>query len=244
MGKSAGNAVEILYEDEHIAAFDKPAGVPVAPERWDKSAAYFMAAVHRLMSDECRNVHRLDRDTSGVLLCARSKEPFRRLAAMFRSRSVAKTYLAIVRKTPVVPKGLIDVPIRAEERDPGRMRCAKDGRKSETEYEVLERWRNGCALLRIRPKTGRTHQIRVHLAFIASPVLSDPVYGDGQPLLLSALKPGYKPGRGPEKPLMSRSALHAESIAFAHPADGHPLEITAPVPKDLMLALKYLRKYS
>lgn len=238
------SGISVLYKDEALAAFDKPAGIPVSPDRWNPDLDHFMRIAQAEFSSECRNAHRLDRDTSGVLVCAMTLGAYKNLSGQFLARKVAKTYLALVRNPPASDRGMIDQPIGRDPARPGLMKCSPEGKESRTEYEVIGRWAPYFALLRLFPQTGRTHQIRVHLAHAGSPVIADPLYGDGRPLLLSSIKKGYKHRAGPEKPLMARSALHAESIAFAHPATGLKMTISAPMPLDFEISIKYLRKFA
>lgn len=234
----------IVYEDEYLAAIDKPPGLLVAPDRWDKEILNLADWVRDQHSPEWRNVHRLDRETSGVVLFAKSPELQGNFTAMFETHAVTKIYSALVRPAPRQPAGKIDIPLDADPRHPGRMRVAANGKPSRTDYETLETWRNGAfALLDVRPFTGRTHQIRVHLAAIAAPVLADPWYGDGQPLRLSDVKRRFRGAeRGPA--LISRLALHARQLAFEHPVTHLPCEINAPWPADFERAVEALRRYA
>ncbi|MBI4023894.1 MAG: RluA family pseudouridine synthase [Verrucomicrobia bacterium] len=235
----------ILFEDESLIAFDKPSGLLVAPDRWDKELANLMQMVHERLSPEIFNVHRLDRETSGVLLCAKTRMSRDHLSRQFQLREVAKRYEAIVRGVPPEDEMLITLAVLEDERHPGRMRTSRArGRHSETRVKVLTRWR-GYTRVEVFPKTGRTHQVRVHLASQGCPVLADPLYGDGQGLMLSALKRGYKQKRDePERPLLGRLALHAESLGFIHPVEKKPMTISSPLPKEFEIAIKYLRRFA
>jgi RluA family pseudouridine synthase len=235
--------LETLFEDDVFIAFNKPAGLLVAPDRWDKTRPNLMAIVHRTVSPEVFNVHRLDFQTSGVLVCAKTRTGLRALCRRFATGEVVKEYLALVRGTPPEEGGTVTLPLAPDPAHPGRMRAVRDGGKpSETVYEVVRRWR-GYALVRARPRTGRQHQIRVHLASLGCPVVADPLYGDGQGLFLSCLKPAYrfKPDE-PEKPLIGRVALHCRQMTFPHPA-APPVTIEAPLPKDFTIALRYLDRF-
>lgn len=235
---------QILCEDEAILAFDKPSGLLVAPDRWDKARENLMDIVHRRISPGYFNVHRLDKDTSGVLLCAKTKAALDNLCAQFEGRDVSKRYLAIVRGVPEWTDRTIDTALAADERRPGRM-CAvrSGGMAAQTEFHVIEAWRS-YALVEARPLTGRTHQIRVHLAAAGMPVVGDVFYGNGAGIMLSDLKKGYRKKEGPEKPLIGRLALHAGSLSFRHPTTGQPTTISAPLPDDFSLAIKYLGRFS
>ena len=247
-----------------MLAFDKPSGLLVAPDRWDKARAHLMGMVHAQFGRTVANVHRLDADTSGVLLCARTKPALDFLSGQFQSKTVAKKYHAIVAvlpperamklPTPIVertpdgglpPEFTVELALGQDEANPGRMRVfrKRGGKPSTTVFRVLE-WFGRFALFECSPLTGRTHQIRLHLAAAGVPVLNDPFYGDPEVrLLLSGLKRGYK-GRDEEKPLLDRLALHASELIVKHPETREPTTIRAELPHEFDVALKYLRKFA
>jgi len=251
----------ILYEDDTLVAFDKPSGLLVAPDRWDKARLNLMHEVHAVMGKQVANVHRLDADTSGVLLCAKTKPALDYLSGLFQAKRVGKKYLALAAVLPperamkvvtpvrgpdggLPPEFAVDLALGPDEDHPGRTRIFKrrGGKASLTEFRVLEPF-GRFAWLECRPLTGRSHQIRVHLAAIGAPVLNDVFYGDPEvTLYLSDLKRGYK-GREDERPLLGRLALHASELTFLHPVTAEPLTITAPLPHECEVALKYLRKF-
>lgn len=254
----------IIFDDETMVAFDKPSGLLVAPDRWDKTRENLMGLVHAKMGHQVANVHRLDADTSGVFLCAKTKEALDFLSGQFQSKTVAKRYLALVAllpaeramklATPAVMRGVdgglpesftVDLALGEDEHQVGRMRVfrKRGGKPSVTEFRMLERF-GAFALMECRPLTGRTHQIRVHLAAAGAPVLNDPFYGDPDvKLMLSGLKRRYK-GRDDEKPLIDRLALHASELVVKHPVTREPVTICAELPNEFEVALKYLRKFS
>ncbi len=236
----------ILYEDDVLIVFAKPSGLLTAPDRWDASRENLMAIVHERWSPRWFNAHRLDRGTSGALVVAKTPEALRAVTAQFDRHEIEKRYLALTRGQPSTDRGVVESPLAPDPRRPGRMRVARAGKPSATEYEVLERWRGGLALLRLRPLSGRTHQVRVHLAHLGCPVLGDPDYGGGGALNLSNFKRGYKRPAGgkPERPLIDRLALHAESIALVHPVTNERIAVTAPLPADLEVAIKQLRRHA
>jgi len=240
-----GRRLEILYEDDHLLAVNKPAGVLTIPGRHGGEVALReVIAAHLRIDTPLRLVHRLDRQTSGVLILAKNLAAQRDLSRQFRQREVEKSYLALVRGVPEQSGGLIDAPLAPHPRRPGVMIVAPSrGRPSQTEWEVVERFRH-FALLRCRPLTGRQHQIRVHLKYVGLPLAVDERYGESQALYLSSFKRDYRPSRrGPERPLIDRVTLHAERIVLVHPVHGRHLSLTAPWPKDFKAALNQLRKY-
>lgn len=260
----------IVFEDETLVVFDKPSGLLVAPDRWDKKRENLMGLVHASprFGPTVANVHRLDADTSGLLLCAKSKPALDFLSGQFQSKTVQKRYHAMVVVLPPEQAMKVIAPIRDElgllpeaftvavslgedERQPGRMRVFKGrgGKECVSEFRTLERFRGapggpGFAFLECRPLTGRTHQLRIHLAAAGAPILNDPFYGAPEILLLlSGLKRRYK-GRDDEKPLIARLALHASELTFKHPTTREPVTVLAPLPHEFEVALKYLRKFA
>jgi RluA family pseudouridine synthase len=248
----------VIFEDECLVAFDKPSGLAVAPDRRDKSGENLMEMVRGQMGASVANVHRLDTEASGLVLCAKTKVALDFLSGQFQSKTVVKRHEALTVGLPSfakAPEGepadafIVDLVIKEDEAQPGKM-CVvkKHGKASVTEFTVLEKFpqpagRPSLAYVECRPLTGRTHQIRIHLAASGTPVLNDPVYGNETRLLLSDLKRGYK-GRDDERPLISRLALHAVALTFTHPVSREKTTISAPLPTDFAVALKYLRKFT
>jgi 23S rRNA pseudouridine1911/1915/1917 synthase len=222
----------ILYEDEALLAIDKPPGMVVHPAPGARRGTVVNALLHHLaavadVGDPERPgiVHRLDRDTSGVLLVARTVAALEGLARQFRERQVDKRYLAVVRGRLMPTTGVIDRPIGRHPRERKRMSVrSRRGRTAVTRWEVLEYLR-GATLVRLLPETGRTHQLRVHLAARGHPVVGDRLYGSGR-------------AKGPT---FSRQALHAEEIRFAHPTTGRPVVVVSPLPPDLQGLLAAFR---
>jgi RluA family pseudouridine synthase len=232
----------LVFEDDALLVFDKPSGLLVAPDRWDKARVNLMGLVHARLGRNVANVHRLDADTSGLLLCAKTKPALDHLSGQFQSKTVTKVYHALVVGTPAMDAYTVDFVLKEDEAAPGRM-CVvkKHGKAAVTEFRVLERF-DEFAWVECRPQTGRTHQIRVHLAASGTPILNDAFYGDDTRLLLSDLKRGYK-GRADEKPLIARLALHASELTFTHPLTREPLTVRSPLPHEFEVALKYLRRF-
>jgi 23S rRNA pseudouridine1911/1915/1917 synthase len=234
----------VIYDDAALVAFAKPSGLLVVRDRWDRELANLVDLVHEAGHAEWSNVHRIDRDTSGVILFAKTREALNHVARQFEHHEAEKAYVALVAPTPKSKTGTIDAPIADDPHRPGRMIVGHRGAESQTDYEVLEDWRGRWAWLRLRPRTGRTHQLRVHMATLGSPIMCDPFYGKAEPLLLSQIKRNYRPTRDVEPPQLNRLALHAESLTITHPMSGERLTITAPLPDDLAFALKQLRRYA
>jgi 23S rRNA pseudouridine1911/1915/1917 synthase len=218
--------LRVAYEDEHLLVVDKPAGVVVHPGAGHTTGTL----VHGLLArgaaggDEDRPgiVHRLDRDTSGLLVVARSDEAHRRLRRMVARRELERTYLTLVRGRPRSRAGRIEAPIGRDRRDPTRQSLDSDKpRDAVTHFELVEQL-GEYALLRVRLETGRTHQIRVHLAAIGLAVVGDAVYGAPEPTL-------------------GRQFLHACRLAFTHPFTGARVDVESPLPADLAGHLEALR---
>jgi 23S rRNA pseudouridine1911/1915/1917 synthase len=253
---------DILLEDDFLVAFDKPGGLAVASDRRGGSTATLMGMVRERFGRLAANVHRLDAQASGVVLCAKTKAALDSLSGQFQSKSVRATYGALVAlpeadwlanaASPardaggaLPPEFSVDLPLGEDAGEPGRMRVVKGrgGRPSATLFRVVEPF-GRFAWLECLPQTARRHQVRVHLAAAGAPVLNDALYGDpASVLLLSGLKRGYK-GSGIERPLISRLALHAVSLEFLHPVRREPVRVAAPLPRDFEVALKYLRRFA
>ncbi len=234
----------VIFEDEALIAFDKPAGLLIAPDRWDKARENLMGLVHEKMGRGVANVHRIDAGTSGLVLCAKTKPALDMLSGQFQAKTVEKVYTALACGRPALDLYTVDFVMKEDAAAPGRM-CVvkKHGKAAVTEFRVVERFpRAGLAHVECRPRTGRTHQIRVHLMASGTPILNDPFYGNETRLLLSDLKRGYK-GRDEERPLIARLALHAAELAFTHPVSRERTTLRAPLPQDLAVAFKYLRKF-
>ncbi len=246
--------VPVLYEDEHLLAIDKPSGLLTSPDRYDAERPNLMRLLHGHIGrgvpwarerglTYLANAHRLDFETSGVLLLARSKPVLTQVANLFGSEKPEKVYFAIAQGSPVEDSFVVDARLGPHPTRPGVMRVdPKSGKRSTTEFRVITRFR-GFTALECRPRTGRTHQIRIHLRWIQMPLVGDRVYGGG-PLWLSEIKADYRARRTKEeKPMLGRVALHASSLALDHPVTGKRLVIESPLPKDIRVALKYLERY-
>jgi 23S rRNA pseudouridine1911/1915/1917 synthase len=219
-------ALDVLFEDADLLVLDKPAGLVVHPAPGHASGTLVNALLHH-----CADlagvggilrpgiVHRLDQGTSGVLVVAKHDAAHRALAAQFRDHTIERVYRALVRGVPGAGAGRVDRPIGRHPRDRKRMSVhAPVAREAHTAWRVVARYpASGRSLLEVRPETGRTHQIRVHLASAGLPLVGDPVYGRGR--------------AGPGDP--ARPALHAAVLGFRHPRSGERLRFEAPLPDDL-----------
>jgi 23S rRNA pseudouridine1911/1915/1917 synthase len=251
--------LDFLHVDAWLAAVNKPAGMVVHPakgnwkgtlagalkwhlERGAEAAGSGPTAAGQGLSTAGGPtrpgiVHRLDRDTSGVIVVARTEAAHHALAKQFERRTVEKTYLALTQGVPQLDRDEIDLPIGIHPYQRERMAVRRDhstSREAVTRYEVLERFR-GAALVRVTPKTGRTHQIRVHLAAIGCPVLADGLYSGR-----TQIEPAFL-GLPPGPPLLERQALHAAQLCLDHPETRQRMEFTAPLHADMQLLLDAFR---
>ena len=247
--------IPVLFEDEHLLALDKPIGLPVTASAIEPDRPALMPLLHAALAagkpwaaernlDFLSHAHRLDAEVGGVLLLAKNKPALAVLADRFGIGSAGRTYLALVYGTPRATEFQVDAKLSPHPDIPDQSRLdLKQGRKSCTRFRVMESF-DGFALVQCEPVTDRPHQIRLHLRHAGLRVVGDALHGGG-PLYLSRLKRDYrlKPGRE-ERPLLGRPTLHAEAIALPHPMTDASLNITAPHPKDLKVAIKYLRQYA
>ena len=241
--------LEVLYEDEHLAVVNKPPGMVVHPARGHWSGTLASALQFRYGTTLSATggasrpgiVHRLDRDTSGAILVARDDRSHAALSRQFAERRVEKEYFALVSGRPQRDRDLIDCPIGFHPHVREKMairRADSASRPAQTFYEVLERF-DGFAAVKALPKTGRTHQIRVHLNHVGCPVLCDRQYGGRRRITRGEIR------RDPsdELVLLERQALHARRLRFEHPASGAMMEVEAPLPADIAAVLDELRAY-
>ena len=220
--------IAVIYQDAELVVIDKPAGLsvhpgPGHPDRTLVNGLLALCPDIEGIGGEIRPgiVHRLDKDTSGLMIAAKTQTAHNRLSQQIKDREVSKGYLALVEGLPSPESGTIDVPIGRDPRRRTRMAVTADGRESRTGYWLLER-AGAYSLLELQLHTGRTHQARVHLAWLGHPLLGDGVYGRRSPLL-------------------PRHFLHAHRLAFAHPSSGEPMQFTSPLPPDLLAALEAVR---
>ncbi len=231
--------LDVLYEDEHVFVLDKPAGLVVHPGAGNPAGTLVNALLHRDPGldklPRAGIVHRLDKDTSGVMVVARTLPAHTALVAQLSAREVHRQYLAIV-VGALVSGGTVAAAIDRHPRDRLRMAVREDGKDAVTHYRLRERFRAHTAL-ECRLETGRTHQIRVHMAHLKHPIVGDPLYGGSLKLPKGASEALIAALRG-----FRRQALHAEVLAFAHPITGEPVRCEAPVPEDMQQLMRLLRE--
>ena len=246
--------IPVLFEDDHILALDKPSGLLTSPDRYNPDRPNLMRLLHDAIAAQkpwvttrgltyLSNAHRLDAETSGVLLLAKNKPALIQLANLFSIDKPEQKYFALVSGLPSSDQFVMDAKIASNVVELGLMRIDnRDGMKSKTEFSVAEKF-SGYTALNCHPRTNRNHQIRIHLKHAGFPIIGDTLYG-GKPLWLSRLKKDFylKHGRE-ERALMARVALHSEQLTLPHPVTGETITITAPIPKDMRVALRYLREF-
>jgi 23S rRNA pseudouridine1911/1915/1917 synthase len=224
--------LNIVYEDDDIAVIDKPAGLVVHPgagnergtlvnailARWPEIAQIHIAPKRRGI------VHRLDKDTSGLILVAKNGRAMHRLMGQFQKRTVDKVYVALLEREPPTPTGRIDAPIMRDPNNRRKMAAQRGGKPALSEFEVVERFKSGQALVRVKLLTGRTHQIRVHMLFLDAPIVGDTLYGWRR-----------------QRIRLKRQFLHAAHLCFDQPTTGERLCFDSPLPPELEAALAELR---
>ena len=238
--------LDVLLETASVIVVDKPAGVPSVPDRSGRELGVHGKLAELRPDDDLRIVHRLDRNTSGCLVLAKGLDAARHFDEQLQQRAVQKTYVALVAGVPRTDEMVVEHFLGPDRRRPGKVVASANDRRgfreARTELRVRTRFRRH-ALLELSPRTGRGHQLRVHLQTIGHPIVGDTDYG-GERLLLSRLKPDYKKRPGvAEQPLLQRMFLHAEQIAFVD-LDGRAISASSPLPKDLAVALQKVEKHA
>ena len=236
--------LDILYEDDDLIIVNKPAGLLAIPDRFGGDIPSLGRQVEKALGQKIWVVHRLDRQTSGVICFAKNEVVHRYLSMLFEDRGVNKFYVALVNGRVIPEEGRIDKPITEHPAIKGKMIVTKKGKPSLTEYKVLEQWPL-YSLVQFQIFTGRTHQIRVHMASIGHTIVCDEIYGDAKPFLLSDIKRKYRLSDKDEqeRPLLSRLALHAYRLEFKK-EDGKEIVVEAPLPRDIAACVKQLNKWA
>ncbi len=232
---------DTVFEDADYVFINKPPGLLTIPDRFDVNAP----SLYQILTErfhEIYIVHRLDKDTSGLVAFAKTTEAHRHLCHQFEKHTVQKTYLALIIGLPAQEAQIITLPIAEDPKFPGRMIISHHhGKTAHTEFRIIEKFRN-YSVAEVTPKTGRTHQIRVHFKAIGHPLAVDPLYGNARGIYLSDFKPDYRFKEGePEKPLIARLTLHAASLRFQH-TNGEMITVQAELPKDFRSVINHLRK--
>lgn len=247
--------IPVLYEDDSLLALDKPSGLLTSPDRCAADQPSLLKLLHAAIAlhkpwaeshhvGYLMNAHRIDPDMSGAILFAKTKSAMVALANLFGSDRPFQQYVALVQGEPDADQFDVDEPLAPHPTKARLMRVdPRRGKRSRTTLVVRERFTR-WTLLTCLPQTNRLHQVRAHLRHVGLPIVADRLYG-GRPLMLSRLKRDYqvKPDQD-ERPLIGRVALHVEQISLPHPVTGQPLALAAPWPKDLSVAVKYLRRYA
>ena len=230
----------IIFQNNNFIAINKPAGLLTIPDREGKEVS-----LKQLLKEKFGvifTVHRLDKDTSGVVVFAKNEAAHKHLSQQFEGRETAKIYNGLVLGKPVDKEGTINEPIAEHPNKKGMMTVWRKGKESITEYSVLENYRL-YSWLQFQILTGRTHQIRVHMKHLGHPIVCDPLYGDGKPVFISQIKSKFKLSQSEEeeRPILARLALHALQLRFKG-LGGEEYNLEAPLPKDLRATLNQLGK--
>jgi 23S rRNA pseudouridine955/2504/2580 synthase/23S rRNA pseudouridine1911/1915/1917 synthase len=230
----------ILEEDENLVAINKPSGLLTIPDREGKEIS--LKQILKNKYGDIFTVHRLDKETSGIVVFAKKEEAHKQLSQLFEARETTKIYNGFVLGSPFEKSGTINEPIAEHPVKKGLMTVFKKGKESITEYEVLEHFKL-YSWMQFHILTGRTHQIRVHMKHLGHPVVCDELYGDGKPVFISAIKKkkfNLSKHEEEERPILSRLALHASQLRFQ--LNGKTYDLEAELPKDLKALLQQLRK--
>lgn len=233
----------IIFEDEEILVVNKAAGLLTVPDRFDHVTPNLIGMLKKRYGNVL-TVHRLDRDTSGLIVFAKSAAAHKNLSEQFANGEVEKYYRTIVHNIPQESEGVIENRIVESSTTRGKMIVHKKGKESKSKYKLLKAF-NHYSLLEIRIYTGRTHQIRVHMNSIGHPVLGDGKYGPSGSFYLSSIKRRkFKLQKDTlERPLLTRQALHSYQLGFKHPTTSEPLTFTGQLPKDMKATIQQLEKW-
>lgn len=232
--------LDVILENDQLIAINKPSGLLSVPDRFGIEVSLKSLLIDRL--GKIFTVHRLDKDTSGIIIFAKNEESHKYLSKLFEGREVEKYYLGLVNGLLMNRQGNIDAPIMEHPGKNSLMVTNKKGKPSSTDYKVLAEF-GLYSWIEFQIHTGRTHQIRLHMKHIGNPIVCDQLYGDGKPVLLSSLKRKFKLSKNAdeERPILNRLALHSHRLNFTDQL-GQTLMLEAPLPKDLRALLQQLEK--
>ncbi|MEP6594315.1 MAG: RluA family pseudouridine synthase [Ginsengibacter sp.] len=235
------NKLEIIFENDQFVAVNKPPGMLTIPDRHDET----LISLYKLLETKYKKiyiVHRVDRETSGIILFAKDESTHKYLSGLFEQRNIQKFYLGIVRGSLQNKNGIIEERIAEHPVNKGMMVINKKGKASKTEYEVIEDY-GLYSLIKFQIYSGRTHQIRVHMKYIGHPIVCDEIYGNSEPVLLSSFKKKYKLSQDEEeRPILNRLALHSYQLLFMDDLSMQ-YNLKAELPKDMRALLQQLNKY-
>mgnify|MGYP000873641859 CR=1 FL=1 len=235
-----GSGINVIFENDQFVVLNKPSGMLSIPDREQSQPSLKDRLIEKYGS--IFTIHRLDKETSGIIVFAKDEATHKYFSKQFEERSVEKYYIGLVHGSLPHKTGTIDAAIMENPVFKGQMVINKKGKPSVTDYEVLEDF-GKYSLVKFQIHTGRTHQIRVHAKNIGHPLVCDPLYGDGKPVLLSAIKKKFKLSKHDEeeRPMLNRVALHSFQLKFSDAA-GNPFDLTAELPKDIRALLQQLKK--
>lgn len=231
----------IIFEDDYIIVINKPAGMLSIPDRFDENIPNLYNILQNYRGEIYVN-HRLDKDTSGIIMFSKTAESHAAFSKLFETRKIDKYYKAIVHGTPIESVGLIELKIALSKNKRKQMVIDQKGKLSKTKYRILKSWQS-FSLLELKIITGRMHQIRVHMQAINTPIICDATYGNEDGFFLSSIKRKYRKNREQEeRPLLSRMALHAHQLSFIHPFTKKEVSYSAELPKDMRAVIFQLDK--
>lgn len=233
--------IPIIFEDEYLVIANKPSGIASIPERNGSRENSFVGMLESQIG-QLFVVHRIDKQTSGILCFAKTEDVHKALSLIFENREVEKEYFAVVKGNVLEPHGIINEPLAENPARPGTMKVYAKGKEAISEYWVNENFKH-AAWLRVKIYTGRMHQIRVHLKSIGHPLLVDEIYTGTKNFHISSVMKNFKQNLEEEtRPTIARTTLHAAKLGFIHPITKQSISVEAPLPKDFEVLLKLLRK--
>lgn len=235
------NRWQIVFENEDFIVLDKPAHILSIPDRYDSDQLNLYHELIKYRGEIYVN-HRLDRETSGLILFTKTAKAHKAFSVLFEERRIDKFYYALVHGEPALETGLIDLPLAPSKSKTQSMMIHDKGRQAQTKFRLIESWER-YSWLELKLLTGRMHQIRLHLQAMHMPLICDAMYGDGRALYLSDFKKKFRKSKDrEEKPLLERQALHAHMLRFKSPLDGEDYEFQAELPKDMKASINQFAK--